>query len=108
MNARAVLLIDHDQDWCARICRMLEPHGISVVSATDMTAARERLVEMGRPDAVVMDVTKRRGGAHAAELRSDNAMRDVPTGYINKTAALDALLLMLTPSAAGAHTHFAA
>ena len=106
MNARPVLLIDHDAEWCARVCQFLEPHGIPVVAASSVAGAVEHLQHSLAPSAVLLDISER-GGNPAESLRQDATLRDVPIGYLRKSAALDALLLMLPSSPTGARPHAA-
>jgi DNA-binding response OmpR family regulator len=102
MNARPVLLIDTDTEWCAHVCRFLEPHGIEVMTAANVDAATAQLHHCPKPGAVVFDARARyENGRAIALLRRQPALSDVPVGYLKKTAALDALLLMLGSSAAG-------
>jgi hypothetical protein len=109
MTARPVWLIDDDDEWCARVCRLLAPHGIPVVSMGTLAAGLSRVDEIGRPAAVVMDAASRcEHSAGVEALRHDATLRHVPIGFVKKTAALDAVLLMLTSSAAGAASHRAA
>jgi hypothetical protein len=106
MNARPVLLIANDHEWCARVCRFLEPHGIPVVAVETVDAAAYRLPLMDTPTAIVIDSAARQKDGRAVSLmRRQAALTDVPVGYMRTSAALDALLLMLTPSA---HRHRAA
>lgn len=101
MNARPVLLINRDVEWCARVCRFLEPHGIPVIAAADVREALRTIEEAGTPSAFVMDMDARRSDHPAiSALRTNATLRDVPVGFVNKTAALDALLLMVTPNGA--------
>jgi DNA-binding response OmpR family regulator len=106
MKARPVLLVDSDAEWCARICRFLEPHGIGVVVAANLDTAAQ-MAEAETPRALLMDAaTRHQSGSAVAALRDD--IPNVPVGYLKKSAALDALLLMLAPSAPGARQHRAA
>lgn len=101
MSARPVLLIDQDVDWCAQVCRFLEPHGIRAIRASNIDAARESIEQLGKPGALIMDVSNRREtGRAVSAMREDASLRDVPVGYVKKSAALDSLLLMLLSSAA--------
>ena len=109
MNARPVLLIANDAEWCARVCRFLEPHGIPVVTAEDIDAATAHLSRMDKPTAVVLDsATRHETRREMSEFRQQATLSDVPVGYLKKSAALDALLLMLAPSATVPTTHCAA
>ena len=100
MNARPVLLIDPDAEWCAQVCRFLEPHGIPVVSAENVDAALDTMAEVGKPRAMVLDSATRCENSRAmSALRSDAAFKDIPVGYLKKSAALDVLLLMVSSSA---------
>jgi DNA-binding NtrC family response regulator len=108
MTARPVVLIDQDPDWCARLCRFMEPHGISVVVARNIEDALETIAQVGKPGAFVMDTAARHANGRAVlAIRTEAAFRDVPVAYVKKSAALDALLLMLASSTAVA-THQAA
>ena len=101
MNARPVLLIATDAEWCARVCRFLEPHGIAVVTAENVHTATAHLLQMEKPSALLMDHAVRWENRSALTLLRQHAtLSDVPVGYMKKSAALDALLLMLTPTAA--------
>ena len=103
MNARPVVLIDQDPDWCARVCRFLEPHGIPVVAARNIDAALEAMEQFGKPSALLMDIANRReNGRAVSAIRRDPSLRHMPVGYLKKSAALDAVLLMLVSSAAAA------
>ena len=109
MNARPVFLVDHDPDWCARVCRFLEPHGISVVTARDIDTAVELASQLGKPSALVMDMSMRReNGRAVSTLRSNPSFRDVEVGYVKKSAALDALLMMVMAPSTAAAQHCAA
>ena len=100
MRARPVLLIDPDAEWCAQICRFLEPQGIPVVSSEYVGAALDTMAEVGKPRALVLDSATRGANSRAmTALRSDAAYKDIPVGYLNKSAALDVLLLMVSSSA---------
>jgi DNA-binding NtrC family response regulator len=96
MNARPVLLIDADTDWCAHVCRFLETHGIPVMTASNLETATLAVEHIGKPGAVVMDTTSRSSNGRAVSaFRNTPLLQDVPVGYLKKYAALDALLLML-------------
>jgi DNA-binding response OmpR family regulator len=100
MSARPVLLIDEDTQWCARVCQYLEAHGIAAVSAVTVDAAARALEHIGKPGAFLMDIDARGASGPAVSLLRDTApLRDVPIGYLRKSAALDALLFMLSSSA---------
>lgn len=100
MSARPVLLIDEDVDWCARVCRFLEPHGIRAIRAGSIDAAAESIEHLGKPGALIMDIANRRETRRAVSaIRADASLLDVPVGYVKKSAALDSLLLMLMSSA---------
>ena len=59
--------------------------------------------EIGAPAALVMDIgTRRANGRAVTSLRQEPSLREVPVAYLRKSAALDALLLMLTSSAPAA------
>ena len=107
MNARPVLLIANDAEWCERVCRFLEPHGIPVVAVETVDAAAHRLPLMEEtPTAIVIDSASRlENGRAVSLLRRQATLTDVAVGYMKTSAALDALLLMLTP---GVHQHCAA
>jgi CheY-like chemotaxis protein len=98
MNARPVLLIDRDGEWCARVCRFLEPHGIPVIAAADVREALQTIEHAGTPTAFVMEMDARQSERGAiSTLRRNDALREVPVGFVNKAAALDMLLLMVMP-----------
>lgn len=102
MSARPVLLVDSDKEWCARVCRYLELHGIEVVTAASVGSVARTVDQVGEPSAVVMDLAERIASADAvAALRADGLLRDVPVAYVNKAAALDALLLLVAAPARG-------
>jgi CheY-like chemotaxis protein len=104
MNARPVLLIDDDPDWGARVGRFLEPHGISVLVHRTLDTALQHIAQHGEPAALVMDIaTRADNGPAIAAMRQEPALQSVPVGYVKKSAALDALLLMVAPGAASAH-----
>ena len=104
MTARPVFLIDQDREWCESVCRFLEPHGITVVARNNLNDALRAVGECGQPRAFVMDIATRRDHqSDVLTLRSNGTLRHIPVGYVNKTAALDALLLMVTSSAAASH-----
>jgi DNA-binding response OmpR family regulator len=103
------MVIDADVEWCARVCRFLEPHGIPVLCAESVDAATAQLAQISTPAAVVLDSGARhQNGGAIATLRRQPALLGVPVGFVKKTAALDALLLMLGPGAAVAASHLAA
>jgi DNA-binding response OmpR family regulator len=109
MNARPVLLIANDVEWCARVCQFLEPHGISVVAVENVDAAAHRLAQMEAPSAIVLESAARHEyGRDVSLLRRQTALSQVPVGYLKKSAALDALLLMLSLGVPGGHQHRAA
>jgi CheY-like chemotaxis protein len=109
MTAGRVLLIDQDADWCARVCRFLESHGMIVATASDISHAAGLVATTTTPDAVVMDIAMRDHNSRAvAAMRELPALSAVPFGFVNKTAALDLLLLILTPGATDAPQHRAA
>jgi DNA-binding response OmpR family regulator len=102
MQAGPVLLVDQDGAWCARVCRFLEPHGISVLTARNFEIALDVVRRVGKPSAVVVDLAARAAlDRTVSTLREDATWRDVPIGYVNKEVAFDALLLLLTSNAAG-------
>ena len=100
MSARPVLVVDSDKEWCAHVCRILEPHGIPVIAAADLGGLMATMDQVERPRAVVMDIAHRRDNSAAvSEMRSDLAWRGIPVGYVKKSAALDALLMLVASSA---------
>jgi DNA-binding response OmpR family regulator len=103
MNARPVLILDSDAEWCERICRFLAPHGIETFTAADVTSAAATISSTGKPAAVVMESSARGNGEAVSQLRRVSDLNGVPVGYLRKNAALDALLLMLGSSATPHH-----
>jgi CheY-like chemotaxis protein len=103
MSARPVLLINEDAEWYARVSRFLESHGIPMVAASTVDAAAERLAQIGQPSAVLMDIRTRHTNSHTLSALRETMCSEVPVGFVRKEAALDALLLMLTPSATAPH-----
>jgi CheY-like chemotaxis protein len=104
MDARPVFLIDSDNEWCASVCRFLEPHGIAVVVRKDLSAALQAVSECGQPSAFVMDIAGRDANQRSAQsLRNNESLRHIPVAYLKKSAALDALLMMVTSSAAASY-----
>jgi DNA-binding response OmpR family regulator len=112
MHARPVLLIDADAAWCERVCRFLEPHGLSVITASTTAAARDALDPSLTPTAVLFEP--------ATMERTFDRVRDLPeldgvpmfavsaaaadevyakgtgvTGYVRKSLALQHLMLLL-------------
>jgi hypothetical protein len=48
-----------------------------------------------------MDIANRRDNSTAVSaMRADSAWRGIPVGYVKKSAALDALLMLLSSNAA--------
>jgi CheY-like chemotaxis protein len=99
MKARPVLLIDDEPAFCERVCRFLESNGIAVVTATNVAAAIARADHVPAIGAVVMDMAHRGSNDPVSSLRSVPALNQVPVAYVKKTAALDALVLLLGSNA---------
>lgn len=108
MPAQPVLLIDRDAEWCVSVSRFLEPRGIAVVATPSVEDAAEHLRRGLAPTVVLMDIESRPANQAAlATLRPGSLGGEVPVGYMRKSAALDALLLMLPTSAPITQPHAA-
>ena len=101
MAARPVLVVDSDKDWCAHVCRILEPHGIPVVAAADLNGIVATMDQVDKPRAVVMNIAHRRDNSPAVSaMRSDVAWRGIPVSYVKESAAFDALLMLVSSNTA--------
>jgi CheY-like chemotaxis protein len=100
MSARPVLVVDSDKEWCAHVCQILEPHGIPVIAAPDLTRVVATMDQVERPRALIMNIANRRDNSTAVSaLRADVGWRGIPVGYVKKSAALDALLMLASSNA---------
>ena len=82
----------------------MEPHGISVVATGDVREALQLVHTAGKPSAFVLQMQSQQlKDAAISTLRTDTSLRDVPVGFVSKSAALDALLMMVTSSDAAPH-----